>query len=385
MSTSITHDRNVSDQSLTPSRTRRVALVAGWTGGHVYPALALAEALTQKADSPEIIFLGTADAIEASLVPRHGYQLETIDALPMMGVSGLDRLRAGAALVRGVGQARHLLKRHKVDLVVGFGGYVTPSVLIAAWTLRLPTAIHEANMVPGRANRLLARLVDHVFLNWSAAAGYFPKDKSTVTGHPVRRALTLLGEEAPKIPPRGDTPLRVLVTGGSIGMSFLDSEAPRLCSALKNRGIICEVLHQCSEHQLAVTRAAYESSGQTAEVTTFLDDMAAAYGWADFAITGSGAGTLAELAFAGLPALLVPLASASDDHQRANAQAFVEATGALCCSVSDWDVDWLGDQIQALVTDGDRWSTAARGMRRLADPGVADRLADHFTALMDRP
>lgn len=362
-----------------------MALAAGWTGGHVYPALALAEALGQGPGNVDIVFFGTADAIEATLVPNHGYRLETIDAKPMMGVGTIDRVRAGIALVRGIAQARHKLKRLEIDLVVGFGGYVTPPVLMAARTLGCATAIHEANMVPGRANRLLARFVDHVFLNWPEASGYFPGNRTTVTGHPTRRAINALADNLSTPPTLTNAPLHILVTGGSIGMAFLDQEVPALCGKLRENGINCHVRHQCVEQKMTQVQAAYRNAGVPVDVTSYIDDMPAAYGWANFAITGAGAGTLAELSLAGLPALLVPLDSAADDHQRANAQAFSRKTQALCCSVSDWNLERLHQEIRDLVTNADSWSAASQGMRRAGDPEATDTLARLCRGLIKAP
>jgi UDP-N-acetylglucosamine--N-acetylmuramyl-(pentapeptide) pyrophosphoryl-undecaprenol N-acetylglucosamine transferase len=362
---------------------RSVALVAGGTAGHVYPALAIADAYRGAIPGVRILFIGTTGGAEARLVPLHGYRLEPVPGSPLFGVGPRAKARALADVVRGTLVARRLLKAEGVQLVIGSGGYVTAGTLLAARSLGLFTAIHEANAQPGLTNRLLGRIVQRVYLGFEAAGTAFPVGRTVVSGTPIRSEVASLAARPKEIP--ADRCAHVLVMGGSLGSSFLNRRAPELMTQLVRRGVRLEVRHQAGDSNPASVRAAYRGAGVKADVCRFIDDVSEAYGWADFALTCAGAGTLAELAAVGLPSLLVPLSSASEDHQVANAKAFAETTGGAWVCEQAWHADELADQVVALLSDSNAWAAASARARRLARTAAAhDLVADCERCLIGR-
>ncbi len=365
--------------SVVTTGRRRIAVVGASTGGHVYPALAVADEYQTAFNDVDLLFIGTSQGLETRLVPPCGYRLEVLKAAPLHGVGLIGKVWAMARVFTGMFQARRLLKTSGVRMVIGFGGYVSAGTILAAWSLGLKTAIHEANILPGRANRLLARFVDRVYLTLQDASQPFPADRVLITGQPVRAQIAGLSKQK-REPPNGRC-IRVLITGGSNGSPFLNQQAPELLQRLSAHGLVLEVCHQVGEGDRNVVQQAYNQAGVEAKVMCYIDDMAAAYSWADFALACAGAGTIAELAICGLPALLVPLSSASDDHQTANAKA-VAQVGGLWVSEADWEVERLTTDIANLFRDLDRWNAASQGVRRLATPGAARNLVADCEALM---
>lgn len=341
----------------------RVAIACGWTAGHVYPALAVADAWRHAAPGIELILLGSAGGFEARLVPAHGYRLALIRAAPFAGVGLGAKIHALWATALGAVEARRILRAERVELVLAFGGYVAAPVVLAAWSLGVPAVLHEANAIPGVANRALARLADRMLLGFEAAGAPLADD-AAVTGTPIRAAIAALAEQT-RQPPAPGAPVRVLVTGGSLGSNFLNERVPDLLTRVAARGLRVEARHQVGDGDLERTRAHYADAAIPAEVVSYLDDMAAAYAWADIAIVSAGAVTLAELAAAGLPALVVPLASATGDHQAANARAFAAATGASWTREETWDADERAAWLVSLLASPKAWRAASAGIRRL--------------------
>jgi UDP-N-acetylglucosamine--N-acetylmuramyl-(pentapeptide) pyrophosphoryl-undecaprenol N-acetylglucosamine transferase len=265
--------------------------------------------------------------------------------------------------------ARRILRREGVRMVLGLGGYASLPTVLAAWTLGLPTALHEANAVAGRANLLAGRVVDSVLLGFDdARSGFAPTGE--LTGIPVREEIVRLSG-APR-PPLGDGPRRVLVVGGSCGSSFLDAHVPDLLRRVVARGVPVVVRHQVGAGDVAVTRAAYAAARIEADVVPYLDDMAAAYAAADFVVTSAGANTLAELAVAGLPALVVPLASAAFDHQTVNARAFAALTEVPWTKEEAFAPDPLADAVASILGSDAAWRAASARIRRAARADAAD-------------
>jgi UDP-N-acetylglucosamine--N-acetylmuramyl-(pentapeptide) pyrophosphoryl-undecaprenol N-acetylglucosamine transferase len=302
---------------------RRVAIAAGGTAGHVYPALAIAEAFVAARPDVEPIFFGTDDGFEARLVPEHGFRLEIVPALPFVNARAVDKARSLLAVPRGARLARARLSALGVELVVGLGGFTSAGVVLAARALGIPTLIHECNAVPGVANELLARVVDRVSVSVPDARQALGRP-AVVTGQPVRAAI----RRAPRPPRDARRPLRVLVAGGSLGAPALNDAAPPLLAALAARGLELEVVHQTGRSDPRPTEAAYRVAGVRARVLRYLDDVPEAYAWADLALARCGASTLAELALTGLPAILVPIRDHAREHQSANAEALVRAGAA---------------------------------------------------------
>jgi len=360
---------------------RRVVLAAGGTAGHVYPALAIADAYRSAVGPLEVLFFGTADGFEARLVPRSGFPFSVVRCSPMVGRSLLGKARTMGNLGGAIRRARHLLRGVRAELVIGLGGYPSVPVLIAARSLGLRTAIHESNAAPGLANKLLGRIVDRVYLGFEAAAAHFQSEATLVTGNPVRSDVAAMGEEK-RNPPSRERPVRIFITGGSQGSAFLNRQAPALLSRLSEHDCSVEVRHQAGANEVELVRGAYARAGLRAEVASFVDDIAAAYRWADFAISCAGAATLSELAIAALPALLVPLSSAARNHQASNAAAFANTAGSCWVSEQAWRPDNLVPKIATLLRHQGQWQAASVRLRRAAKPYAGRSLVEDCEASM---
>ena len=360
---------------------RRIVLVTGGTAGHVYPALAIAKAYKQAVASMEVLFFGTGDGFEAQLIPRHGYPFRVVRSRPIVGESLLGKVRTVGGLGTAVMRARQLLIEAKPEMVIGFGGYASVPTILAARSLRLATAIHECNVVPGLANKMLGRFVDRIYLGFEAASGQFQAGRALVTGNPVRPDVGELGS-VPHHPPSSGRPFRILVTGGSQGSPFLNRHVPHLLGRLADDGADLEVLHQSGQADCGNACEVYRDKGLKASVTPFVDDMAESYQWADFAISCSGAATLAELAIAGLPVLLVPLSTAPKNHQVSNAAAFAQMTGNCWLSEDRWEPDALREKIARLLSNPASWKDASERVRRFAKPDASRMLVADCEAII---
>jgi UDP-N-acetylglucosamine--N-acetylmuramyl-(pentapeptide) pyrophosphoryl-undecaprenol N-acetylglucosamine transferase len=347
---------------------RAIVLAGGGTGGHVLPALALADAFQTRMPEARVLFIGTARGMESNLVPKRGYAIELVPGSRLVG-GGLSAKLAGVrALVQGVRAARAILKREKVSLVVGVGGYASGAALLAARSLGIPTAIHESNAVPGLTNRVLGHLVDRVYLGFEAARPDFPHEITVVSGNPVRTAIaaTATLRQFPE-----GRPAHVLIVGGSQGSEFLNARVPELLRTVDTR-VHLEIRHQVGKLDPAPVRDRYAELGLVATVEPFIDDMAAAYAWADVAVTRSGSGTVAELAAAGLPALLVPFPHAAGDHQAWNAKAFADSGAGWWVRQAAWEPEALAQGLAGALRDRGAWQRMSLAARAFGGGDAAD-------------
>ena len=290
----------------------KILIMAAGTGGHVFPALAVAELLRSQGVS--VIWLGTPTGIEQKLVPAAGFELRqvTIRGLRGKGIAGWlsAPFRIGIALVQSI----KIMRSVKPDVVLGMGGYVTGPAGVAAKLLLLPLVIHEQNRIPGLTNRLLGRIANRVLMAFPDA--FNPSDKTRVVGNPVREQIIKIDPPAKRFTGR-EADLRILVLGGSQGAKALNEAVPDVLVRLKEFNV--DVHHQSGERNYDDTRALYANAGINARVSSFIDDMAAEYAWADLVICRSGALTISELTAAGVGAVLIPFPYAVDDHQYMNA------------------------------------------------------------------
>lgn len=348
--------------------SRPVLIVAGGTGGHVFPALAVAGVLAAR--SVPVIWLGTPLGLEARVVPAAGIELETVSVRGLRGNGLLGWLKAPWMVSRALIQTLSVLRRHRPRAVLGMGGYVAGPGGMAAWLKRLPLIIHEQNAIAGLTNRWLSRLAVRVLTGLDAS---FPaRDQPVFTGNPVRAAITGLSDEAPGRPsPRP----RLLVIGGSLGARTLNRVVPAALAALP-AAERPQVLHQAGERSLDIARAAYRDREVEADVQPFIDDMAAAYRDADVVICRAGALTVSELAAVGRAAIFVPLPHAVDDHQTANARFLVDADAARMIAEADLSADRLALMLQALLGDPGQRAAMAANARRMGRPQAAEQVAE---------
>ncbi|HAZ60879.1 MAG TPA: undecaprenyldiphospho-muramoylpentapeptide beta-N-acetylglucosaminyltransferase [Gammaproteobacteria bacterium] len=317
-----------------------VLMMAGGTGGHVFPALAVADAL--RAEGLEVAWLGTTRGMEARLLAQQPYPLHLLSIEGLRGRGPIAWLSAPMKLALALMQCLCIVRRLRPRLAVGMGGFASGPGGVAARLLGVPLIIHEQNAIPGTTNRLLARLANRVL---QAMPDAFPSSLGAITtGNPVRAAIVDVRSRAAREPyPSGR--VRLLVLGGSQGARWLNESLPAALAALGDRPI--EIRHQSGGAERAETAARYAAHGLTAEVHDFFDDMAEHYAWADAAVCRAGALTVSELATVGLPSILVPFPHATDNHQQANAN-WLASTGAA---------EVL---IQQTVREGDLTATLAR-------------------------
>jgi UDP-N-acetylglucosamine--N-acetylmuramyl-(pentapeptide) pyrophosphoryl-undecaprenol N-acetylglucosamine transferase len=341
---------------------KRILVMAGGTGGHVFPALAVAKYLAQQ--GWQVRWLGTADRMEARLVPQYGFDIDFIDIKGVRGNGLVRKLAAPFKVVRSILQAKAVIAEFKPDVVLGMGGFASGPGGVAAKLAGVPLVLHEQNAIPGMTNKLLSRIASQVLC---AFQNTFTKVKAKVVGNPIRRELIALGTEPKQV---ADDALKVLVVGGSLGAKVFNDLMPEVVAALSKQQSIT-VWHQVGKDNLASVKAAYQQQGQDGgvNVAEFIDDMEAAYRWADVVLCRAGALTVSELAAVGLPSILVPYPHAVDDHQTRNAQVLVEAGAAFLLPQAILDVNKLVGKLQLLAND--RAELAHMG-QRARDVAVLD-------------
>lgn len=346
----------------------RITIMAGGTGGHVFPALAVACELAAR--GWQISWLGTPDSFEARVVPAHGFMLDTVPAHRLRGQGLGGRLLAPLRLLRAMAEAWRVLRRRRPQVVLGMGGFVTGPGGLVCSLMRIPLVVHEQNAIPGLTNRYLARIAARVL---EAFPGSFPAAfDAQVTGNPIRAEIAALPAPAAIAP---DRPLHLLVLGGSQGAQALNEILPAALALIS--GARRPLLrHQAGRGKAAAAAAAYRERGVDAEVSEFVDDMGGAYAWADLVVCRAGALTVSELMAAGLPSVLVPFPAAVDDHQTVNAHYLTEAGAARLLPQGEMDAQRLADLLQDLLADRAMLHAMAQSAYRLARRDATRRVAD---------
>jgi UDP-N-acetylglucosamine--N-acetylmuramyl-(pentapeptide) pyrophosphoryl-undecaprenol N-acetylglucosamine transferase len=346
-----------------------IAVMAGGTGGHVFPALAVAELLRDQ--GAEVFWIGTRRGLESRLVPARGFPIEWISIEGVRGKGLRHVLGAPWKLASALREAAAILRRRSPGLVLGMGGFASGPGGLMARMLGLPLVIHEQNRVPGLTNQWLSRVADRVF---EAFPGSFPEQRRAVAcGNPVRPEIAALAAPGERLAGRTG-PRRLLVLGGSLGAKVLNETVARSVAMLPADSRPA-IRHQAGERTLQAARDAYEREGVAAEVTAFIEDMAQAYGWADLVVCRSGALTVSELAAAGVGAVLVPYPYAVDDHQTGNARYLSDAGAARLLPQQDLSAESLADVLRGLLGDSGRLLAMAEKARSRAQPDAADRIA----------
>ena len=344
-----------------------VIIAGGGTGGHLFPGIALAEALAARGD--RVTFVGTAAGIEVRAVPAAGFALRLIPGAQVRG-GGLARAARGiAATVRGVARALDVLRELRPDLVVGVGGYASVAIVAAARLRRTPIVLLEQNTVPGVASRTLGRVAGRICVGFAEAATYFPPDRCVHTGNPVRAAVLAA--------PVGTHPTPgLLVFGGSQGARRVNDAMLDAATRLGALGGALRIHHQTgtADHDRIV--AGYARLGIPARVDAFVTDMGAAYAEADLVVARAGAMSCAEITARGLPAILVPYPHAADDHQRRNAEVLVRAGAATLIPDRELDGERLAAALRPLLADADVRGRMAAAARAAGRPDAAIRVAD---------
>lgn len=348
--------------------------MAGGTGGHIYPGLAVADALRRRGVT--VSWLGAAGGMETEKVPPQGIELDEVHIRGLRGKGVKGWLTMPFRLGRAVREAGRVMTARRPQCTVSFGGYVAGPGGIAAWLRGIPLVVHEQNRIPGMTNKALSRVAKRVM---QAFDGAF--DGATTCGNPVRADVVALPVPAERWANRTG-PGRLLVTGGSQGARSLNEAVPAALAALPAERRP-RVRHQAGSGGIEATRARYAELGVEAEVTRFIDDMAGAYAWADLVVCRSGALTVSELAAAGVGAVLVPFPYAVDDHQTANARVLVDAGAAELLPEHDLSPQRLATLLDERLHDRSRTLAMADAARARAVPDAAERVADACMAFLD--
>jgi UDP-N-acetylglucosamine--N-acetylmuramyl-(pentapeptide) pyrophosphoryl-undecaprenol N-acetylglucosamine transferase len=358
----------------------RVLIAGGGTGGHLYPGIALAREIVRRDPQASVEFVGTASGVEARVVPREGFPLTLIRVAGLKGKSLGDLVKGFLLLPIAAIDAWQVVSKTRPDVVVGVGGFASGPVLMLAALRRYPTMLLEQNALPGITNRLLARVVQAAAVTFEEALPFFPKT-GFVTGNPVRPDFFQTAKEADD---RVDSPpqaARVLIFGGSQGAHAINMAMVEAATRLAAAGTPLAITHQTGERDLALVRDGYRNAGLQARVEAFLFEMDREMTSVDLVICRAGATTLSELAAAARPAILVPLPTATDDHQRRNAEVISRIGGADVIDERDLNGTILAARILAIARDPDRREKMARAISTRARPDAAARIADRVWQL----
>lgn len=353
----------------------RIVIMAGGTGGHVFPGLAVAQEL--RARGVEIIWMGTRNGLEADVIPKAGIDMEWVTVSGLRGKGIKSWLVAPFKLTTAIFEAIKILRRCKPNAVLGMGGFVTGPGGMAAWLLRKPLIIHEQNAVAGMTNRLLAPLANKVL---EAFPGTFAANvKAEFTGNPVRSDIAALAPPTERLQGRNGV-LRLLVIGGSLGAQVLNEAVPAAIAKF-DADQRPDVWHQTGKRNFESTTSNYRATNVTAKVEPFITDMAAAYNWADLVICRAGALTVAELATAGLPSILIPYLHAVDDHQTRNAAYLTHAHAAVLIPQPELNADKLAQALRSFYVttqcDRPKLLNMATTARQLAKADATHKVADY--------
>lgn len=342
----------------------RAILAGGGTGGHVIPALAIAQQL-QKQYSAEILFIGTPRGIENRMVPAAGFRLRLVQVGALKNVSLMTRLRTFSDLPRSLWEARRIFREFRPDVVIGVGGYASGPAMMAAVLMRIPTLVFEPNFVPGFANRVVAQFVSAAAVHFKETGRYFRRCE--VTGVPVREAFFQISG-APATP-------TVLIFGGSQGAHAINQVVMESAGELLARVPGLRIIHQTGERDFSDVQAAYAKLGAAVEAHRFIDDMPRAFAEASLLICRSGASTVAEVTAAGKPAVFIPFPRAADDHQKRNAEALERVRAAVMLEEQKLTRETLVASVSSLLADGPRLQQMGEAARKLSHPNAARDIA----------
>lgn len=342
-------------------------LTGGGTGGHVFPALAVARVLRDRGHA--VLFIGSREKMESRLVPEAGFEIRFVRTGAVNRVDLGTRLRSAYRIPAGVLDAWRILLSLRPHAVFSTGGYVAGPVMMAAILRRIPLVILEPNATPGLANRMVRRFVHRALLGFEAARSWFGSARSEVIGLPVRAEFF-------RIQPKGHGPFTVLITGGSLGARTLNRASRESWPLFRQAGVSIRIVHQSGPREHEALRHEFRDSGLDGEVVPFIADMPSMFADADIVVARAGAGSVNEIAAAGMASILVPLPFAADDHQRRNAEAFVEAGAATMVLDGEMTGQRLFEEVEKLRRDPATLARMRERVKSFGKPNAAERAAD---------
>lgn len=356
----------------------RIVIAGGGTGGHLFPGIAIAEEFIKRDEKADVLFIGTKRGIESKLLGPAGYKLRTIDVEGVKGRGYKALVKGAYQIPRSLWQSRQILKHFCPQVVIGVGGYASGPAVLAAWLMRVPTAIAEQNAMPGITNIILGKFVDKIFVTYAQTTDWFSPARVIVSGNPVRAAFANVREKQ-KV--KKDFQ-QLLVFGGSQGAQAINKSMVGMLPHLLKLKMQFQVLHQTGERDVQSVRDAYDRAGIRADVTPFIVDMAGAYASADLIICRAGATSLAEITAAGKAAILIPFPFAANDHQTKNALALTEAGAAIMINEKDLNSEKLFGVVESLLGDENKMQRMEESSVRLGNIKAAATIVDACLALM---
>ena len=359
-----------------------LVIAGGGTGGHLFPGVAVAEALRKLRPEARVTFVGTKSGIEARVIPETDFELEFVEVAALKGGSVKDRVTSLLSLPGSGLKARRLLARLEPDAVVSVGGYAAGPVTLVASLSGIPTALMEQNSYPGLTNRLLSRVVDRAFVTFEQSREHLADARVVVTGNPVRADLLKLAESFEYEPPIEGGEFRILIIGGSGGAGSFNESLPRLLGSMGELSERLRVRHQAGRGRRDEAVPGYEDFDGEVEVLEFIDDMAEAYRWCDLLICRAGASTIAEVLTLGIPSMMVPFPHAADDHQRANARSVVEAGAGVMIDDSEIDSARARNLLTGLMNNPVALTNLASGARGLGKPEAGQQIAEQLLEMI---
>lgn len=351
----------------------RIIIAGGGTGGHVFPAISIAQEISNNKLGDEILFVGTKRGMENELVSKNGYEIMHISSRGFVGRGFFNTIIAFFYALKGLFESITIIKSFNPNVVLGVGGYVSGPLVLAAWMLRIPTAICEQNTVPGVTNRILGRLVSKIFASFDSSVLYFPSKKVLITGNPVRRDILESSNNS-----KDNKFVSILIFGGSQGASSLNNSVPEAFSKVDIKNI--KIVHQTGKKDFENVKSLYNASGVDAEVLVFIDNMAEAYSKSDLVIGRSGAGTIAEITSLGKPSILVPFPYAAHNHQFENAKVLQSADAAVLIEDKDLTPEKLAPTLTNLLHE-DKLNDMASNAKKLGKPGAGKEIVDELYKL----
>lgn len=358
----------------------RMIIAGGGTGGHVFPALAIAEELMGRSDANAVLFIGTDRGLEARVLPDTEYPFRTIDVAGITGKGLWGKITGVAKIPRSMMQSKSIIKEYRPDMVLGVGGYASGPAVITAWLMGIPTAVAEQNALPGTTNRILGRFVKKVFVAFEDNEKHFPPHKVLHTGNPVRGGF----EKRTGTSAKGDKGVfTILVFGGSQGASRINR------AFVESLAFLCvfqerlRIIHQTGDKEYEEIAGTYRDKGLIAEVHPFIGDMATAYARADLLVCRAGATSIAEITASGKAAIFIPYPHAAGDHQTCNARMMVDAGAAEMITEQDLSGERLAASIQRCINDRKRISRMEKASKALGSPDAARIIVDECIALTE--
>jgi len=355
----------------------KIIIAAGGTGGHLFPGIALAQAFTAKNSDNQLLFIGTRRELDKKTIAPYGYSFVAIDATGIKGKNVVAMFTSSLYTLKSIAQSMRMIKTFSPDLVVGLGGYVSGPVVLAASMMGVKTAIHEQNTIPGLANRMLGKIADRIFISFACSQSYFPQHKTVLLGNPIRKRHIVEAGQS-----QGKTPFTLLVIGGSLGSHQINRaliDALEYLVPIKNT---LRIIHQTGTGDITMVREAYQTGGFSAEVVSFIDEIAPVYSQAHLVISRAGATTLAELMIHHKAAILIPYPFAADHHQHRNAGVLVDEEAARMIDPEHLTGKCLAGQILDLYHHPERLSALEQNAGKMSKPHAARDIVDHCYQLV---